>query len=151
MNWTQLLFLFRAWLPSWKFFEESGETLTLFVRWGDSEEALQDWILAFQPLERKWSAFFINPEVNFRHLNETLLQQLKNESDQFLQTRDISEFENSAPFKITKELAREQIEKMEPLQDKVFFQFKIAGLLPQQEPTESTDDVIISPLYTWQE
>jgi hypothetical protein len=151
MVWDQILFLFRSFFPSWKFFEEFGELPKLFVRWGSNETQLGDWAQAFIPLERSWQSFFLNPEVNMRHLNETLLQQLKNESEKYLNSNDTIAFEGSSAFLITKSLALEFVQQQAssrttPLPTKYFYQFKVSGVLPGNNQTPP-DDFIYSPIF----
>lgn len=135
-------------MPSWKFFEEYGELPVLLIRWGLSPEDLNPWRPAFQPLPRQWTSLFFNPEVNFRHLNENLWQQLKNESESFV-GEDTRLLEESTSFLITKALARQQISRLVTNPENHFFQFTLVGAIPGSMILEARDALIVSPIYEW--
>jgi hypothetical protein len=63
------VFIFRAFFPSWKFFEDSRAQYKLFY-----QKENEEWLPAIELLSRKKLSLFINSEVNFHLALDTLVQ-----------------------------------------------------------------------------
>ena len=140
---SQLLFLFRGFLPSWKFFEESGEIPELWIRQGlitEQNETWQAWTPCLRKLKRSPLIFLWNPHGNLRHAEDTLLQHLV---DLINDPRaHENQIENSVPFQLILNLVRSQIRE----DSLSHFQFKVVGILPGHT-TQKMDDLLVSPIY----
>ena len=70
------VFLFRAFFPSWRFFDDLADVPQLEFRWSRVGEELGPWILAFETPPFKFSSLVLNPKGNFALANQSLLSQL---------------------------------------------------------------------------
>ncbi len=120
--------LFRAFLPSWKFFDVVGHELFVYFRSGTSSQNLGEW-QGFRPtFPRHWIHIFLNAEINAYHYFNNCLQQLMNELN-----------ENEAPETLASyQMIENYLLQKNSIQD--FFQFRIA-LGPANE-----DDIFLSAI-----
>ncbi len=128
--------LLRAFLPSWKFFDDLGDDGVLLYRTGTDQQALGDWQPAMSQLQRPWSWLFFNPEGNSRLAIQSLIQQFQAEINEWEDARPVEEIENQVSFQLIKNLIPILISKSGNLE--TFFQFKIRA---------GSDDLIISRTY----
>lgn len=92
--------LLRSLLPSWKFFEDIGETAFLFYRTGDSTEGWSEWQSYHQDIQRKLWHLFFNPSLNLQLAEKSALQHC---------VRDLIETENKNPVSL--EIIRNLVER----------------------------------------
>lgn len=137
----RLIQLLRAFLPSWKFFAESGPTPTLYVRWSENANDLGPWQELLPKMERKWWHLVFNPSGNLLHAERSLVQQLTmelNEKD------DIHDFESSPAFLLIQRLILAQLKTKTPIRS---YQFKVVAQFPKAQ-TDQSFDVLISAVVS---
>lgn len=135
------LYLLRALLPSWRFFDDFGRAPVLWVRARDDGGTFGAWSRALQRRPRRLTHLLSNPEVNLQLLNGSLVQQLAREIAA-LEEPDPDRVTDSVAYTLTRRLAREcALERG----DCAAFQFKIR----LESPLEAGGavDVLVSPTY----
>jgi hypothetical protein len=132
---THFLFLFRGLLPSWKFFENSGDLPRLYYRVAGPDEEFQDWKPALDKPKRNWSGLFINANVNYILACDTILRLLILEISK-------DNLEGTTAFQMVKNLCRYEILRKEKSMTQ--YQFKIAM---ESCSDNSFDEILISAIY----
>jgi hypothetical protein len=97
--------LLRAFFPSWRFFEDVGDVLTLQLRVGAGDDTLGPWQPALPRPRRRLGMLLVASEVNFLLAAGSLLQQLHAE----LADADPDHPERltaAVPYRLTRDLVR---------------------------------------------
>jgi hypothetical protein len=112
------VFIFRAFFPSWKFFEDSRAQYKLYYQ-KDNE----GWLPAIELLSRKKLSLFLNSEVNFHLALDTLVQRFVMDlaEEQLDSTKSVS-------YRLIKKLVAHKVVSGT-------FRFKI---------TDGTEDIFVS-------
>lgn len=97
------VFLFRAFFPSWRFFDDLADVPQLEFRWSRVGEELGPWILAFEKPQFKFSSLLLNPGGNFVLANQSLLSQLLS---------DLSDLQGGDGAMLSSDRAQEKIEEL---------------------------------------
>lgn len=146
----KVIFLFRAFFPSWKFFEDNGEVPHLFYRMKSKTEEWGPWKLYPEPLRLKFQNFFLNPEGNFALACGSLLQHLVDDIENEANSAD-TQIESTVPYRLTKNLVIDQVKKTKRIEAIFYYQFKISTELPSTPGNLSNikamDDLLLSPTY----
>ena len=129
----KILFLLRAFFPSWKFFDDPGSLPELSFQL----DGQSDWTKISRQTRWQWSHFFINPAGNWNHALGSLIDQLLNEA---LKSSPEDLSQNTA-YRLVQNWVRQQIIQNSFEAQGRQFQFKISIALP------SPDDVVISPWH----
>ncbi len=58
---------FRIFVPSWRFFDDTGPIPKLYVRAEQAGQLGSSWLPALQPPKRRWYSLFFNPDGNLHH------------------------------------------------------------------------------------
>ena len=125
--------LLRAFLPSWKFFEDLGEVPVLYFRIKSAGQ-WTEWKKWIDPIERKWWQLIFNPQGNLNLAYGSLVQEL---CDEIHKSKDIEQLENSKPFQDLKNLLLERSLGMSEVQ------FKIVA----EQAQGPSIDVLVSPEF----
>lgn len=97
------VFLFRAFFPSWRFFDDLADVPQLEFRWSRLGEELGPWVLAFEKPKFKFSSLVLNPRGNFALANQSLLSQLLS---------DLSDLQGGDGTMLSSDRAQEKIEEL---------------------------------------
>lgn len=138
---AQKLFLFRAFFPSWKLFEDASEVPVLFCRYRqNSSNEWSDWLMVIEPLSRKWWHLFLNPQVNLHHAFRSALGHLMVDLSENIQF-DSQKVEQLTSYHVIKQIV------FWKLKNKKWdsFQFKIVARNYLLE--KEIDDILISIIY----
>lgn len=136
--------LFKAFFPSWRFFEDIGTSPRLLLRWmpeGQSEWSA--WIEAMPALQRR--RFFVNAEGNLAHAYGSLLQTLIAEA---AETPEAEEhlFEDSLTYRMVRAWTKQCIRRIDSENRASRYQFKVIGVA-SENPDAPSEDLILSPPY----
>jgi hypothetical protein len=144
------IYLFRAFFPSWKFFEDYGDVPALFYRLGANSEQLGEWIPCLTRPKRRLSSLLMNGDGNFYLACTSLLQQVVAELED-IEEADIQVFDTTVLYQLTHNLVRFQIsqQKEDFLKDRVHYQFKVCSGFDDL-PELGREDVLISKVYVAQ-
>jgi hypothetical protein len=129
---------FRAFFPSWRFFDDVGLVPLLLVRVGPGDGALGPWQPCLGKARRRWHAVLLNPEANLLLAYGSLLAQLVSDVEELADGDDV---EALVSYQLAHRLVRTQ-----PLAAGDHYQFKIAVVAPGAEAAEE-DDLLISRRY----
>jgi hypothetical protein len=135
------LYLFRALLPSWRFFEDFDEAPALYYRSSAGAEDLGEWRRCLEKPRREFLNLLYNPRANYVLAAGSVVQHLLSEIDDTSQT-DSHAIESLVSYQLTKNLITYQIEKSHSDASTTRYQFKISGV---------TEDILISPVYELEE
>ena len=136
--------LFRALLPSWRFFEDICEIPLLEFRVSRNGEDWSSWNRCIESPPREIKSLLFNAEGNLRLAYHSLVQQL--EAD--LQEADDNHpelFLNSVSYLLTKNLVISRIRNDADFGEVIQFQFKVTNIMPGVIEKQ-TDDILISPI-----
>jgi hypothetical protein len=139
------LHLLRAFLPSWKFFEDIGSIPLLFFRVAPKDRDLSSWLPCWVKPKRKLRALFLNPEGNFTLACESLLQQLMSDLQE-MDEKNLQKIEETPIYELIQNLVRFQIANQFSNTSHLQYQFKVC-VRHLDSLTKETEDVLISPLY----
>jgi hypothetical protein len=142
--------LLRAFFPSWKFFDDIGDEVLLYLRAGpgsgdhdgDGDDALGPWEPGLPRPARRWTALVLNAEGNFLLACGSLVQQLLDE----LHGADPAHPERvaeSVAYELTRNLVRFMLTRRAPLPPGTRYQFK----LRLRGVDGAAEDVLVSPVY----
>lgn len=140
----RMVFLFRAFFPSWKFFEDIEQAPLLYIRTELEGRDFSEWSDGLGKAERSLSQVVFNPKGNLRLACNSLLQQLMTDLELADESNPKS-FENVVSYQLTKNLARRRVLELARGKVAVRFQFKLC-LLTAKSPY-LLEDMMISPIY----
>jgi hypothetical protein len=147
------LSLFRAFFPSWRFFDDFSEVPTLFYRASPDETDLGAWTTCLKPEARGPLSLFFNPRGNLRLSYQGCIEHLAHEV-----TDDKDPVDTSAPklleipsFQLVTRIVRERVlsdlrsgEGGASVAGGMKLQFKIAWTSGRDKEAET---VLISPVW----
>lgn len=129
----KVTYLFRALLPSWRFFEDFDEASTLYLRHGYESDELGPWSKCLaRPRRRIYNALY-NPQANYILAAGSVVQQLLSEVNELPEASTSAAVENLVSYQLAKNLVRFHL----PSEAKLY-QFKVSGV---------SEDLLISPIY----
>ncbi len=143
------VYLFRAFFPSWKFFEDYGDVPSLFYRLSSNGDKFGDWVPCLTQPKRRLSSLLVNPEGNFYLACSSLLQQVMSELDDATTEKDearaekIESFDKTVVYQLTHDLVRYQIAQRHAIESEFYYQFKVCSCLDAL-PKPRMEDVLIS-------
>ena len=141
----RILYLFRAFFPSWKFFDDYGDVPILFYRMSGSEKKFGDWVPCLARPKRRLRSFLVNPEGGFYLACTSLLEQVISELEEF-EDGGVENFERTVSYQLIHNLVRFQIGQRPASGQSSFYQFKICSCLEElSKPIR--EDVLISSIY----
>jgi hypothetical protein len=129
-------YLFRALLPSWRFFEDFDEAPTLYIRYNSKDRELGEWYKCLnRPNRRLYNALY-NPQANYVLAAGSLVQHLLSEVNELPETNSDA-IATLVSYQLTQNLVKYHL----PAQaDR--YQFKVSGV---------SEDLLISPIYAIKE
>lgn len=140
----KIIFLFRIFFPSWKFFDVSSDMYYIKYRCNTNLESIieSEWILCPPKLERNISQFIFNPQGNIALACDTIQNHLITDIyDLQSENKSFTEIENTNSYKIIQNMIKFFISKNNITSAQ--YQFKIATLNQDNEE----DDIFISRIY----
>jgi hypothetical protein len=140
----KIIFLFRIFFPSWKFFDVSSDMYYIKYRSNNIIEKIEqcEWILCPPKLERNISQVIFNPQGNIALACDTIQNHLLTDIYELQgDNKSFSELEKTTSYKIIQNMITFFISKTN--ETSFQYQFKIASLDQDNEE----DDIFISPIY----
>jgi len=131
------LFLFRAFFPSWRFFEDLGDAPTILFRTSVDDAEFGEWQPCLRKIRRRWYHLFLNPEGN-RLLACSSAAQLLLADIEEADEADPGALENTVSYRVIRDWVRYRIHQMLPESASVSYQFKVLA---------GDDEVLLSPVY----
>lgn len=128
----KILYLLRALLPSWRFFEDFDDAPALYFRCGTASGEMGDWEKCIKRPNRRILGLLYNPEANYVLAAGSVVQQLLSEVNDLTET-DPDAVEQLVSYQLTKNLVRFHLPE-----SSACYQFKISGI---------SEDILISPVY----
>jgi hypothetical protein len=130
----KVTYLFRALLPSWRFFEDFDEAPTLYFRHGqrDLSQDLEPWSKCLNRPARRFYHVLYSPEANYIHAAGSLVQHLLSEVND-LQETNSQAIEGLVSYQLAKNLVKYHLPEKATR-----YQFKVSGV---------SEDLLISPIY----
>jgi hypothetical protein len=125
-------YLFRALLPSWRFFEDFDEAPALYFRHGNVKQELSTWSKCLQRPERCFYNAIYSPQANYVLAAGSLVQHLLSEIEDLPDT-DNRSVEGLVSYQLVRNLVRFHL----PAESRDY-QFKVSGV---------SGDLLISPVY----
>lgn len=133
------LFLIRALLPSWRFFEEVTEVPKLYFRL-KANDYCEPWASVLFTPKRKSDSLILNPESNLLFAYGGVLQHVIQDLED---AEDGETFMHSVSYRLTESLVRFEVLRQALAEEGSDFQFKISTLM-QGADESSVEDVLIS-------
>jgi hypothetical protein len=128
------LYLLRALLPSWRFFENFDEAPALYFRCGSGSGEMGEWEKCLKRPHRRVLGLLYNPEANYVLAAGSVVQQLLSEVNDLTETEtDADAVEQLVSYQLTKNLVRFHLPE-----SSASYQFKVSGI---------SEDILISPVY----
>jgi hypothetical protein len=136
--------LLRAFFPSWKLFEDSGQVPILFYRVSAIDENFHGWEVCLEKPPRQFRGLFLNAQGNYLLACQSLLQQLISDLQEH-EDQNAETFEQTVSYRLTRNLALHEILKHHPAEG-IRYQFKLSTAVSTL-PNTTVDDILISPVY----
>jgi hypothetical protein len=133
--------LFRAFFPSWRFFEDFDEAPVLYYRLETGDGSYGTWERCLEKPKRRALDLVFNPHGNYVLAAGSLVQQLLSDIEQVEDSKP-DEAEKLVSYQLTKNLVSYQIKKHQAHARAARFQFKISA---------NTEDLLLSPSYALSE
>lgn len=148
----QFLFLLRAFIPTWRFFEDIGDQPLLEARIQNQNGETTQWETVIPKGNLKPNHFFWNPENNKLIAYQTTLTHLIFDLNELLENQNIETFSS---FLVVKNITRENllITLAKGFEENGYankFQFKIS-LKSDFSSKKSKLDLLISPWYKFED
>lgn len=134
---SRALFLFRAFFPSWRFFEDLGDAPNVFFRLHSENNEPGEWQPCLEKIPRRWFHLFFNPDGNRLLACSSAVQLLLADIEEADET-DPGALETTVSYRVIQDLVRYRIRQMMPETPSVLFQFKVLA---------GDDEVLFSPVY----
>lgn len=143
----RILQLFRAWLPSWRFFETLSEQPVLFFRTGQEAEDVEagEWRRALQRPPRTVFSVLLNGEGNLHLACYALLDQLEEDLSE-LDVSQIDGVPRLPSYQLVQNLVCFLLREKNELRDGGRYQFKVSRLLAQG--ADKFEDILVSPVHS---
>ncbi|MCW8133848.1 MAG: hypothetical protein KIS92_26105 [Planctomycetota bacterium] len=147
----RFLQLFRAWIPSWRFFETLSEQPVLYYRTSaHAAGELGAWRVGLRRPPRRWDALFQNAEGNLHLACYALLDQLEDD----IQTAGargpeaLAAVPASPSYRLVENLVRFLLRERNELPGGGRFQFKVCRLPADGAAgAEAPEDIVVSPVH----
>lgn len=127
--------LFRAWLPSWRFFETLSEQPVLFYRVAasdsadsNSKEIAGEWRPALQRPPRRWYSIALNGEGNLHLASYALLDQLEEDISE-LDSVQLDACTQMPSYQLVQNLVCYLLRERNELRGGCCYQFKLSRIL----------------------
>lgn len=130
------LALFRALLPSWKFFDRTDVPHALYFRHHRGTEPWSEWREALPPRPHGFATLFLNPRGNDRLALASIVEEVLHDAER---AADPSELESQVSYRLLVRLAHLQ----SPASDGAV-QFKVSYVNDQREAFE---DALVSKVH----
>lgn len=135
--------LFRAWIPSWRFFETLSDQPVLFYRFATiGNEVSGEWHLALKRPPRALYSVLLNAEGNLHLANYTLLDQLEEDMGE-LQRDQIDVLPQLPSYQLVQNLVcfllRERKESASA------YQFKVSRMLANDKA--EFEEILVSTVH----
>lgn len=135
----------RAFVPSWKFFEDIGPVPQLFFRIKTGPDQFGPWQNSIGPWSRHWWHFFINPKTNELLAAQSLFQHAATAAQEALERGEPESLAANTAYQLLQGWARRCAKEAYPsLALPAQFQFKLCAMDPLN-PDISFGDILISP------
>jgi hypothetical protein len=134
---SRALFLLRAFFPSWRFFEDLGDTPALLFRTAAEDSELGEWQPCLGKIPRRWYHLLLNPEGNRLLACSSAIQLLLSDIEEADET-DLEALENSVSYRVIQDWVRYRIHQLVPDSAPISYQFKVLA---------GSDEVLLSPVY----
>jgi hypothetical protein len=154
-NSRRVLQLFRAWIPSWRFFETLIEQPVLFYRIVSAETSSGDgsnqangageWQLALRRPPRSLFSVVLNAEGNLHLACYTLLDQLEEDIGD-LNPAQLDSFSQSPSYQLVQNLVCFVLRERHQLSAGTRYQFKVSRQLARETP--EFEDILVSPVHS---
>lgn len=110
--------LFRALIPSWRFFDGNVDAANLYFRMSDDQTNFSDWILCIPKTgKRTFKNLFLNSRENYLFACHALVEYLKNDLE--------DQADSTVSLELVKNLVQFQIQAS-AIKQSSYFQFKIS-------------------------
>lgn len=126
--------LFKAFCPSWKFFDESVDTPVLLYRLVQEEK----WKICIPHPQKHWYHFLYNPQGNFYLAYHSHIQQLLGDLNH-LDDFGTQHFHEHVSYQICENFVRS-------LNLSSDFQFKISSIELNDQGFSILEDILLSPI-----
>lgn len=138
--------LFRAWLPSWRFFETLSEQPVLFYRSAnsDNEVLAGEWRPALQRPPRHWYSIALNGEGNLHLACYALLDQLEEDLSD-LETVQLDACAKMPSYQLVQNLVCYLLREKSELRNGCCYQFKLSRIPARDANT--LDEIFISSVH----
>lgn len=144
----RFLQLFRAWIPSWRFFETLSEQPVLFYRVAPAEGGdLGAWRVAIQRPRRSWYALALNGEGNLHLACYALLDQLEEDIGEIGEhdATQLDAITQTPSYQLVQNLVCYLLRERNEWHSGCRYQFKI-GRMPV-DGAGACEDMLVSPLH----
>jgi hypothetical protein len=132
--------LLRAFFPSWRFFEDVGDALTLEMRVGPDEATLGPWQPAWSRPRRRARMLLVASEVNLLLACGSLLQQLHAELAE-VDPAHPERLTTTVPYRLVRDLVRHRLRAVGTAPGS-WYQWKLHA----KPPDGPGEDVLIAPV-----
>lgn len=124
-SYSQKLFFFRLFIPSWKFFDEFESLLVLEFRIQTNSNEWSAWQPVFKPAKFKiWNLFF-NPEGIYRLAASSLVDQLFQDTQNWDPKNQPGEFHKQSTYRLTRNLIQQELSQRSWQKIPAAFQFRL--------------------------
>jgi len=137
--------LFRAWIPSWRFFETLSDQAVLYYRIADGEgELTNEWRKALARPPRRWYSIVLNGEGN-RHLaSYALLDQLEEDLGE-LDSTQLDSLAHLPSYKLVQNLVCFLMRERNEVRSGTRYQFKVSRMLASN--ADAFEEILVSPVH----
>lgn len=129
----------RAFFPSWRFFDDIGDTPQLWLR-VDTGDGLGPWQLCLRHPKRSVRRVLWNPEGNLRLAQDSLLMHLLTDIDE-----QPTQLADNVSYQLTTQLVAFVVAHHAQAQTIVRYQFKLTSVAAGADPTAG-QDILVSPV-----
>ena len=137
--------LFRAWIPSWRFFETLSEQPVLFYRFASKEnDEFGEWFPALTRPPRSWYSLALNGKGNLHLACYTLLDQLEDDLSE-LDATQLDSFSQTPSYQLIQNLVCFLLRENNELKSECRYQFKVCRTLTGH--TAAGEEILVSPVY----
>ena len=137
--------LFRAWIPSWRFFETHSEQPVLFYRFTSNDNnELGEWLPALTRPPRTWYSLALNGRGNLHLACYTLLDQLEDDLSE-LDATQLDSFSITPSYQLIQNLVCFLLRENNELKSESKYQFKVCRTLT--DFTAVGEEILVSPVY----
>ena len=136
--------LFRAWVPSWRFFETHSEQAVLFYRVAAAGDEMGEWRPALQRPRRSWYSIVLNGEGNLHLACYALLDQLEEDISEF-DAAQLDSFSHTPSYQLIQNLVCCLLLENDKLRSGCKYQFKVSRILSRG--ADAFEEILVSPVH----